>query len=235
MQQSGPIPKSEDVARQRDDIYALRLRLRSGCGKMGRRESQKLDKMERIANAAQLLFGRHGYEGTTLREIANEADVALGTLSLYADDKRDIVAMLFNMLVPPLMEEGRERSMRQQMFVSALIAFFEPFFRHYANNVTLWRVVLGNIFGAPSSVHARENGRIRTIIIHDLSEIIVRARQGNQIAAQGDIAFQATSFFYLYFAAVRLWLSDEDPRPGTGIADLRAMFEQHIRGMNPNI
>ena len=63
---------------------------------MSRRESNKADKQRRILRAARELFSARGYEGTSLRQIAERAGVALGTLALYADDKRDMALMIFN-------------------------------------------------------------------------------------------------------------------------------------------
>ena len=57
-------------------------------------ELKKESKRRRIIAACFELFSKHGFEGTTLRRIAQYAGVALGTLSLYARDKRDLVLLL---------------------------------------------------------------------------------------------------------------------------------------------
>src|SRR5689334_15739514 len=63
---------------------------------LGRREQAKLDKRERIKAAAWELFTRDGYEATTTKQVAERADVAAGTLFLYASDKRDLLCLVMH-------------------------------------------------------------------------------------------------------------------------------------------
>ena len=50
----------------------------------GRRARKKREKAARIRTAARELFARHGYDETTTRSIAEAAEIATGTLFLYA-------------------------------------------------------------------------------------------------------------------------------------------------------
>jgi AcrR family transcriptional regulator len=216
------------------DLYAVRARARAGLDEIGLRERHKMDKLDRISDAAHKLFARDGYEGTSLREIAKEAGVALGTLSLYACDKRDLVLLIFNKVIPPLLEQAVRGSRGRGKLATNVTAFYEPFYRAYARNVTLYRIVLGQIYSGPGSVHANENNMIRLGMIDSLSDIISRAIASGECASHIDTKFQARSFYYLYFAAVRAWLSQPEPRPEQGMTELRALFEQHVRGLLPN-
>ena len=58
------------------------------------RERNRRDKLQRITAAARALFVEKGFDETTTREIARRADVALGTLFLYATDKRDLLFLI---------------------------------------------------------------------------------------------------------------------------------------------
>jgi AcrR family transcriptional regulator len=49
------------------------------------------DKRQSILRAARELFASHGYEETTIAEIAQAAGVAVGTVYLYFDNKHDIL------------------------------------------------------------------------------------------------------------------------------------------------
>ena len=61
----------------------------------GLRAKNKADKEARILEAAWALFAEQGYEAATVREIAQRAGVAQGTVFVYAKDKADLLAMLF--------------------------------------------------------------------------------------------------------------------------------------------
>src|SRR5688572_23603012 len=51
---------------------------------------------KRILEVAQKLFTRQGFEATTTRDIAREADIAAGTLFNYFPTKESIVACLLS-------------------------------------------------------------------------------------------------------------------------------------------
>ena len=53
-------------------------------------------------NAAEAVFGAHGYEGTTIRAIAKRARVNLGTLQHYWGSKRQLFRELFVIRFEPL-------------------------------------------------------------------------------------------------------------------------------------
>jgi AcrR family transcriptional regulator len=48
------------------------------------------DKRKAIVIAAREIFARQGYEATTIAEIANAAEVAVGTVYLYFPNKREV-------------------------------------------------------------------------------------------------------------------------------------------------
>ena len=214
---------------QMKDIYNMRAR--AEVDELGLRERHKVDKFERICNAAIRLFGREGYDRTTLREIAREAGVALGTLSLYVRDKRDLIFLIFNKVIPPLLEQGRRGIEPNKSMVENMLAFFEPIYTAFSRNVTLYRVLLGQIYNGPPTVHVKENIANRARLAEHIVSIIVQARQSGECTKEGDLVLQADSFYYLHFAWVRIWLSKEDPHVKEGVARLRAMFEQHAKGM----
>ena len=62
---------------------------------VGRRERNKGEKLKRIRAAAKRLFSDQGFEGTTTRQIANEADIGTGTLFLYAKTKEELLVLVF--------------------------------------------------------------------------------------------------------------------------------------------
>jgi AcrR family transcriptional regulator len=57
-----------------------------------RRERKKRETREKIFNSAIKLFKEHGFEGTTIDMISEEADVARGTIFLHFTSKEAILA-----------------------------------------------------------------------------------------------------------------------------------------------
>src|SRR3954469_20828138 len=99
------------------------------AGKLGQRELNKLDKRQRIRAAARELFSRFGYEEATLRQIAKRAHVGLGTLFNYADDKRDLVFLIFNEELDAIAERAAKSVRHDDHFLDQVVAFFRVYYR----------------------------------------------------------------------------------------------------------
>jgi len=202
-------------------------------GHLGLRERHKVEKLDRITNATQELFGRLGYDGTTLREIAEKSGIALGTLSLYAKDKRDLILLVFNRNIPRLMNAGWAKVSPANRLEENMLAFFEPFYRAYAKDLTLYRIILnhGQLADQSAGIHSQEFVRIRVAFLAALVEIIQLGRAKGECSADGDAALQARAFYNLYFAAVRWWIYMPDPKVKAGLAELKALFALQLMGM----
>ena len=75
---------------------APKLKLADGADQraraaLGQRERNKLDKLGRIKDAARGLFLAKGFDDTTTREIATRAGAGIGTIFVYAENKRDLL------------------------------------------------------------------------------------------------------------------------------------------------
>ena len=64
--------------------------------KLSKTELGKIDKARRIRDASRALFMGKGFEEATIRDIARLAEVAQGTLFLYAGSKRELLFQLYN-------------------------------------------------------------------------------------------------------------------------------------------
>src|ERR1700692_4090483 len=95
---------------------------------LGLREQNKVEKSQRIRTAARQLFSKHGYETATLRQIAKRAHVGLGTLFNYAQDKRDLVFLIFNEELAAVTDEALRATETQERLLGKLIGLCQP---HY--------------------------------------------------------------------------------------------------------
>jgi len=78
----------------------------SGHMPIGRRERAKQDKRERIMTAARELFVEHGVGRVTTQQVARRADVAIGTLYLYASTKAELLIMVQNQKFAAAIDSG---------------------------------------------------------------------------------------------------------------------------------
>ncbi|WP_319582751.1 TetR/AcrR family transcriptional regulator [uncultured Pseudodesulfovibrio sp.] len=59
------------------------------------RDQRKAETRQRIQDAARLLIARDGFEATTMRGLAREAGVGLGTIALHFQDKTSLLFSAF--------------------------------------------------------------------------------------------------------------------------------------------
>jgi len=105
--------------------------------RVGLREKRKLETRERIRIAAAELFTRHGYGAATMRQIARRAHVGLGTLFNYAEDKRDLVFLIFNEELNAVTDVALAAPRSGQALAEQLLAVFRVHYRWLATKPAL--------------------------------------------------------------------------------------------------
>lgn len=73
---------------------------------ISRRERGRQDKTRRILDAARTLFHERGVRGVTTQQIADRADVAVGTLFRYAATKAELLIMVQNERFAAAIDDG---------------------------------------------------------------------------------------------------------------------------------
>jgi AcrR family transcriptional regulator len=200
--------------------------------KPGKRESNKADKLRRIRAAALALFSSQGFEATTLRKIAKRAHVALGTLSLYADNKSDLVVLIFNEIVPGIIDNADKAARRHSRLLDQLVAFFGEFYKDIASNVALARTHHQLNFHSTGRHAAEYNGH-RARVFALLEAIIRDAKKARQITTRENPALIARHIFFCYTAAARWWVATQEPGLKRGLEELRNLFRLQIAGLGP--
>lgn len=193
------------------------------------RERNKITKRQQIKQAAREVFGARGYDGATLREIAKKADVALGTVMLYAQDKRDLVLLMYNDEIESLLKVAASKIHRSNSFLTNLIAFFRPFYEGYAKNLRLARTYLQiNFFSGGMNTSTLQGHRAHKLRL--IAEIIAIGQAEGMLRKDVSSATMAKQILYLHRAAVRAWIADEQPKVKDGLAELKKLLSLQIEG-----
>jgi AcrR family transcriptional regulator len=192
--------------------------------KPGLRERNKLDKLNRIRSAALELFQAKGYEATTTKEIAEAADVAIGTVFMYANDKRDLLFLIFNDALDGVVDHAFSRVDSHQPLSLQAFEVFSHFYAAFHQQVLLARLLLRELVFFSEGKQAAQYMENRRRIIAQLQAMARKALASGAIHADGDVERIANTFFFLYSGEVRLWLSDEKPDLKKGLASMKATF-----------
>jgi AcrR family transcriptional regulator len=204
---------------------------RAAGARLGLRERNKLDKAQRIRAAARDLFRKHGYEATTMRQIAQRAHVGLGTLFSYADDKRDLVFLIFNEELETLTARALAAPRPGRPLVEQLVAVFRRHYEQFAKHPALSRLALQELTFYSEGKQARSFHAIRGRLIAGIERLVADAQRARRIRATPSARVIALQIFFLYAAALRWWIAAPAPRVASGIAALRRVLELQMEGL----
>jgi AcrR family transcriptional regulator len=199
---------------------------------LGRREANKRDKLRRIRAAAREVFLAKGYDDATLREIATVADVAFGTLFLYAKNKQDLLLLLFDEELPPLTERSFARVAPELPFVDQLIEFFSEFYAFFSETPALSRDMMREITFTGGIVSARIWEGVQDTE-EMLAKLVARAQAADQVRSDVAPRLAAHVLFSLYRSEIRFCLDDDEPDVEESLAKLRQQFDMVFRGLAP--
>jgi AcrR family transcriptional regulator len=199
---------------------------------MKSREEKKLETRERIRRAAAELFARHGYGAATMRQIAERAHVGLGTLFNYAEDKRDLVFLIFNQELSAITDVALAAPRPGQSMVEQLLAVFQVHYGWLAANPVLARILLQELTFYSSGKQAATFHGIRKRLIDGIEALVEKAQRSREIQSREKPEVIARAIFFLYSASLRWWIAAPQPDPDKGIADLRRLLRLQFEGLS---
>lgn len=199
--------------------------------RLGLRERNKLDKISRIRSAALELFETKGYDATTTREIAELADVGIGTVFMYANDKRDLLFLIFNDDLDRVVDEAFVHVDARKSLSLQAFTVFSHFYKAFHPRASLARILLRELVFFSEGKQADQFLANRQRIQTQLERLAARAIDSGKVVKSEDPARIARSFFFLYSGEIRLWLSEPTPDLERGLASLKQMFSLFGRGL----
>ena len=182
--------------------------------------------------AARKLFAEHGYDATTLREVAEQAGLGLGTLFNYISDKRDLIYLVFNQEVDLVTDTSLAAPRPWQSFSEKVLAMIEPLYRLFGSEPILSRILLSEVLQHTPGFHLAEHVGIRDRFIRGMEEVIADAQASGEIASAESPVLIARHIFFSYSAALRWWLGgSEQPEWRAGMRDFAEILRLQTMGL----
>jgi AcrR family transcriptional regulator len=203
----------------------------------GLRERGKSAKQRRIKEAAKAVFSEVGYDAATTREIARRAGVSIGTLFVYAKDKRDLLFLVINDELNPVADLARRDVPEEKPVLDRLCALARPWYRYFSDNLTLGRYAFREMtFYEPHSQDFGEQCaryRLRMQKIESWhAEIVEQSRDRGELSFKGNAAVAGNLIYKIYLAEIRTWIhSAKQPDVGQGVRSLRTKFAIVLDGL----
>ena len=195
-----------------------------------RRERARQAKRERIARAAAELFHERGFDATTTEQIAERADVAKGTLFLYAKTKARLLLLVYEAEISDVVADALRDIRPEAPIVDTLVGLFGRFFELYERDAELARRFIQELVLATPD----EDGRVistTATFLGRLAALIQGWQASGRVAADVDAFLAARTTFALYYAALLGWLSGQIPSAAARDDLLARSFALHWRGL----
>lgn len=199
----------------------------AASAKGGKRERNKRDKIRRIKKAAAELFTLEGFDAATTEQIARRANVAKGTLFLYARDKRDLVFLIFNDEIVRISKKAFSQADPELPVLDQLLAVAAGFYKGFSKNPQLSKILLAELFFYRGKL-AGEFYRDRQRLIEDYQRLLLRAQSAGKLAAGVDTSIAAQHFFILISGSLRIWLGEDNPKLSAGLEKLRQILSLSV-------
>lgn len=198
---------------------------------LGQREKNKIEKLRRIKDATYELFSTKGYDETTTREIALRAGVGLGTVFLYADNKRDLLFLIANDDLEAAVQKAEDSILSEQPFRDALLSIFRPHFAFFAHQPALSRLMLREMTFYDSGSQAARFKDARERLLKLICRVVAMAKKQGSIKSTRADADIAWVLFCIYQVELRRWLGQGKPSVSRGLASLTSSLDLCIEGL----
>lgn len=197
-------------------------------------ERNKRRKLDRIKRSARRLFERKGFEATTMREIAANADIGHGTLFLYASSKEDILVMIFREQVGRAVDAAIATVPRGRPILVQILHVLGAITTHHERNIALARVFVKELPFVDDTRHGV--AEFMTNLLAHMADLITCAQAAGELAPDVPPMLLARNLFAIYFNQLPRWLGQEAVEPAQRDRWIREALELQLGclGITPN-
>jgi AcrR family transcriptional regulator len=206
------------------------MQIQSPLQLFGRREKNKLEKLQRIREATRELFVEKGYDETTTREIAVRAGVGIGTVFTYAENKRDLLFLVANDELDAVTTRCEAGVSDRASCLQNLLAIFRQHYRFFAKQPALSRLLLREMTFYDSGRQAQRFQRTRERNIQLVGRVVRQALDQNSINIKEDPEFAGWVAFCIFQVELRRWLMTKEPSVPAGMARLERALRLCMEG-----
>jgi AcrR family transcriptional regulator len=198
---------------------------------LGMRERNKRDKLRRIKDAARGLFIAKGFDDATMREIALHAGVGLGTLFLYAENKRDLLFLIINEQLENVTQKAEDSIDASALLIDNLLAVARLHYEFFGRQPALSRLVLREMAFYDSGAQARPFQKTRERLINLFGKIVGLAVTQKRVASAERPQFIGWTMFCIFQVELRRWLADDNSDVDGGLQALERALQLFISGI----
>ena len=192
-----------------------------------RREEQKEATRRNILDVAEKLFAEKGFADTTTRDIAREANVAVGTVFLHFPDKSSLLAATLHEGIEEVLQKTYASLPDELSIKEKLLYLARTLYVHNFQSPSLTTVLLKETLFMEGewgeAFQAQSMGFIGKII-----ELLAEAQTREEIKADANCPLIAMAFFSNYFMLLINALREHNPNTDTQIGLLSQLIDLNL-------
>ena len=165
--------------------------------RINRRSKQKEETRQRILTIAARQFAEQGFAKTTIRSIANEAGIAVGTLFVHFEDKSALLAATLYDIISQQTEQAFATRPENASVKEVLLHIATTLYTYYAQDVTLSRTLLKEILFMDGDWGEAHNQQAEDFV-NTLAKWLQTAQEKGDLPGNANPMMVATSFFAHY-------------------------------------
>lgn len=198
----------------------------------GKREKRKKLTRAAILGAALQLFGRQGYENTSIDQLAGAAGVGKGTIYSYFQSKSEIFLAFCEEQFSFVYQELTEKSAPDTPLVRRLLTLFMVEFRFISRNREFGRILMREtVF--PKELTVERSGGLDGKYIDIMVPMFQGAQKRGELRTDLELILVVGHFYALYIMTVAAWymgrlLTEEDVAMA-----MESLFQQAMQGLAP--
>ena len=177
----------------------------------GRRERQKQERQRRILRAATELFEKRGFAGTSIEDIAANADLAVGTIYNYFASKPKILLAILRGETRRALQEGEAILKRPPsdpaLAVGKLLTAYARLATHHDRR--LWRELCGAIVASPNTL-GRDLFGEDLRLIEQLQALLQELADAGSVDRKIDLARASVTLYGVFMSWCLLYSTNED-------------------------
>jgi AcrR family transcriptional regulator len=174
---------------------------------VSRREQNKLEKRARIIAAARALFAHKGFEATTTQEVAYAADVAVGTLFVYAKTKEDLLIQVFHEEMVDVVERAFLAARRRRALIDQLTTFFQTLVDYHEQDRPLAQVLMRQLSYVQNKEQRAAVVDLMGKLLRRLAMLIDAAKTRGEVGNDKALTASAEADFAIYFHRLGMLLN----------------------------
>jgi len=174
----------------------------------GLREKQKADRERRILQAASDLFRDKGYEGTTIEAIAAIAEVSIGTVYNYYENKGDLLVAIVSMEVNEVLAAGSQLLETPpdevEGSINALLGIYLDHSLVYLSK-EMWRQAMAITTRQPHTPFGMIYSGLDERLTDQVCELVLRLQHAGLVKEEidaraiGELLFNNTNMMFILF------------------------------------